>query len=162
MLPSCSDSKVEKELDGQWNGEAVIEDDEDNMLTLKMYLTLEEASHEFNMKTNILYPMISKIAVMRFGGTWKADSDFLTMDIEENSIKVKFDDDISILAQMGGMDVDLLKRQMEQELKDEISGFTMLEIKSLSYEQMTLDIFDTNGFFTKISDDDAITPPIDQ
>lgn len=155
ILPfaSCSDSKVEKELDGRWEGEAAIVDEEGDMITFKMYLTLTVANNDFDMKINVIYPGIGKVAVIRFGGEWSANSNSLMLDVEEKSLSVRFDEDLAILAEMGGMNVGLLKRQMEQELKDEISGLSILDIKSLSKNEMTLDIFDTNGFFNKMEND---------
>ncbi|MCM1032557.1 MAG: hypothetical protein NC405_02250 [Odoribacter sp.] len=103
IISSCSDSKLEKELDGTWI--STTHENEDGVTC-----TFEETL-ELDSKTNkMINSAVMMIGGMRFcsisiDGTWSARGDEIFIDFDKKSADVNADTDLLSLAGMSEDDI---------------------------------------------------------
>ncbi|MDE6130778.1 MAG: hypothetical protein K2F74_04210 [Muribaculaceae bacterium] len=142
VFAACSDAKYEKKLDGQWSGRTSFTDHDGDAATMTMTLDLTASSHRMRMTLGYVVPDMGEVCRVKISGTWKAASETLWLDIDEDTMSFEYDSMIEYGCEAMGLSLRDIKRQIEHEMRQELSGMDCYDIKKLTANSLVLDMED--------------------
>lgn len=93
VTTACADSEMEKKLDGTWR---FSQTETEDGVTTKMTetITYNASDHTMNASINlkVISPVHIDMATISYSGTWKATSDKVIAEVDENSVRFDFSD----------------------------------------------------------------------
>lgn len=140
MMAACSTEEIESKIDGEWSGKYTETDADGSQFSIHIYFEFSKADYLFRMNLGLVDPEVGRIGSIRCSGSWKVKDDAIVLDVDNETVKFKFDESLDELAQMFGLSINMLERELKKEIQSEMENMTIIPIESVTQTSMTLEI----------------------
>lgn len=138
IMGACGDSETMKQLDGTWQTE-MTEHESGETLNMLMTMQLDEASASGNIKMDVSTSSVDDFFTVTVPvKKWSATSSEISMELDDENIQVAFSDAFKEIASISDASLPALEKEMQKEMKKEISGFAKSTIKDLTDQSFTI------------------------